>query len=315
MNRLILLIIFIPHFIYGQSKIQHEPERLLNKVLNEKYLSEFAKENKLQRISFFRDSLLSSSIEFDKNGNSIREIGMENDYVRETIRKFDKQDREIETKYFTPKGEYSYGYYYKYENGAHLMYKLEDSLLFRKRTSLKGENISTYSEYDKNGEIVSKNVYVKDNDMKWLLETRFQNDRIYVQYRYEYLDNKKYVTKVQFDRNGTKVTEKRYLDEIKNHNKIEHYTSDDERLFTVDTFDKNDNLIKMELFDENGNITLTEISKYNSKGQLTKQTKVNSERDQKTVYVYEYDKLGKIELVTKEFNGETEYFRYKYEIH
>lgn len=313
MNRLLLLVIFIPYYTYGQSKIQHEPERILNGILNEKNLAEFAKENELRKIAFFRDTILSSSIEFDKNGNSIREIGMENDYVRETLRKFDNQDREIETKYFKPKGEYSYGYYYKYENCAQLMYKIEDSLLFRKWTSLKGENISTYSEYDKNGKIILKNVYVKDHNMKWLLETRFQDDKIYVQYRYEYLGNKKYVTKVQFDKNGTKVSEKRHLDEIKTDKGLEHYNEDDERIFRIDHFDKKGNLIKMKLLDEKGNPTLIEKSNYNSKGQLTELIKEDLSRNQKTVYTYKYDKFERIELVKKEFDGKTEIFRYDYE--
>lgn len=312
MKRLLLLIIFIPFFINGQSKIQHEPERIFNELLNKKNLTEFAKENELKIIKFLRDTILSSSIEFDKNGNSTIEIGMENDYVRKTKYKFDNQDRKIETKYFKPNGEFSYGYYYMYEDGAQLMFKIEDSLLFRKQTSLKNENISTYSEYDENGKIIIKNVYVKDNDMKWLLETRFQNEKIYAQYYYEYLGNKKYVTKVQFDINGTKVSEKRYLDEIKIHNGLEYYTEDDEKLFRVDKFDKNGNLIEMKLLDEKGRTSQLEKFNYGLSGQLLEKIESDLNSNKKIVYTYEYDKFKRIKLVKKNYNGKLEIFKYQY---
>jgi len=233
--------------------------------------------------------------------------------VRESSYKWNEQNRMVETKKYSPDGTFRYGYYYRYEKGAQLMYKIKDSLLFRKETFLKGENISTYSEYDSMGKIILKNVYVKDSEMNWLLETRFQDDRIYVQYRYEYLDNKKYVTKVQFDKNGTKVNEKRYLDEVKIGNKLEHYTSNEERLFRVDSFDNKDNILKMELYDKKGNPTRTETSEYNSKGQLIKLIKEDFRRDKKTIYTYKYDKSDRVELVKKEFNEEKEIFRYEYE--
>ncbi len=313
MSRLLLLILFIPYYINGQIKIQHEPESIFNELLNKKNITEFAKENKLREIKFLRDTILSSSIEFDKNGNSIRKIGMENDYVRETKNKFDNQDREIETNYFKPNGEFSYGYYYKYENGAQLMYKIEDSLLFRKETFLKSENISTYSEYDENGKIILKDIYVKDQNMKWLLETRFQDEKIYIEYRYEYLGNKTYVTKVQFDNNGTKVSEKRHLDEIKTANGLEHFTDEEERLFRIDLFNKNGDLIEKKLLDEKGNPTLIETYIYNSKGQLTELIKKYLSRNQKIVYTYKYDKFERIELVKKEFGEKTEVFKYLYD--
>jgi len=248
----------------------------------------------------------------DTNGNFITTIGMENSAVRKSTYNWDDQNRMVDKKHYSTDGTFRYGYYYKYKDGAQLMYKIEDSLLFRKRTSIENENISTYSEYDKNGKIILKNVYVKDNDMKWLLETRFQNDKIYVQYHYEYLDDKKYVTKVQFDKNGTKVSEKRYLDEVKIKNGLEHYTEDDERLFRIDSFDINGNLIEMKLLDEDGNQTRIETYTYNSKGQLTKLVKENLSREQKIVYSYKYDKTDKIELVKKDFNGNSEIFRYEY---
>lgn len=313
MNRLLIISFFISQITFGQGRIQHEPERIFNKLIVGQATTEFAKEKKLKKIIFYRDTVLSSSVEFDKNGNYITTIGLENNAVRKSTYKWDEQNRMVENKNYSLDGSFRYGYYYRYENGAQLMYKIEDSLLFRKEIFLKGENISSYSEYDSTGKIILKNVYVKDKDMNWLLETRFQDDRISVQYRYEYLGNKKYVTKVQFDKNGTKISEKRHLDEIKTDNKLEHYTEDDERLFRIDIFDKNDNLINMELLDNDGNTTRTETSEYNSNEQLIKLINVDLRRDQKTTYTYKYDKLDRIELVKKEFNGETEIFRYEYE--
>lgn len=298
MYRLLIISIFLSQVAFAQSKIQHEPERIYNKLIDGQATTEYAKGKRLKKVNFYRDTVLSSSIEFDRNGNFITTVGKENDAVRKSTYRWDEQNRMVEKKHFSTDGSFRYGYYYKYEDGAQLMYKIQDSLLFRKRTSIKDENISTYSEYDENGKIILKNIYVKDDDMKWLLETRFQNDRIYVQYRFEYLGNKKYVTKVQFDKNGTKISEKRYLDEIESDNRLEHYT-DDERLFRIDSFDNKGNLIEMKLLDNDGNPTRIETSNYNLEGQLKKLIKENLSREQKTVYTYEYDNSDRIELVKK----------------
>jgi hypothetical protein len=314
MNRLLIILILISQVAFAQSKIQHEPERIFNKLIIGQATTEFAKEKNLKKVTFYRDSVLSSSIEFDRNGNCITTIGMENKAVQKTTYTWNEQNQIVEKRHYSPDSSFRYGYYYRYENGAQLMYKIEDSLLFRKETFLKGENISTYSEYDSEGKVILKNVYVKDENMKWLLETRFQDDRIYVQYRYEYLDNKKYVTKVQFDKNGTKVSEKRHLDEIKTDNGLEHYTEEDERLFRIDSFDANDILLEMKLLDKDGNPTRKETSEYNSKGHLIKLIKEDFRIDKKTIYSYKYDKSYRVELVKKEFNGKTEIFRYVYEV-
>jgi hypothetical protein len=312
MNRILIFILFASQIAFGQSKILHEPERLFNKLNLDKSTTEFIKEHKIEKITFLRDNLLSSSIEFDRNGNSVCEIGMENNAVRKSLRKYNKQNREIETKYFSTDGSFRYGYYYEYKNGAQLMYKIGDSLLFRKRTSLKDENISTYSEYDKNGKIILKNVYVKDKDMNWLLETRFRNDKITVQYHFEYLNGKKYVTQVNFDEKGTKTGEIRRLREIKTKNKIEHYAINKERIFKIENFNKNGSLVKMELFDNDNKLYRLEINNYNSKGQLTKVIKENLQRVIKTEYIYNYDNQNRIERIDKITNGIKEIFRYKY---
>ena len=239
---------------------------------------------------------------------------MENNAVRKSLRKYDNQNREIETKYFNSDNSFRYGYYYKFEDGFRVMYKLKDSLLFRKSGIIKPENIRIYSEYDEDGNLILKNIYTHDSEMKYLLETRFQNNRLYVQYRYEYLDNKKYVTKIQYDGNGTKVSEKRHLDEQEypTENKLNHYRDENESIFRVDSFDKNENLVKMELFDNDNKLYRLEINNYNSKGQLIKVIKENLKRNLKTEYTYFYNKQNQIETIEKETNGNKEIFRYEY---
>lgn len=301
-------------FTFGQRQIQHEPERIFNSLNKGIATTEYAKEKKLQKITFYRDTILSSSIEFDENGNFVRTVGMENNSVRHSTYKWDEQNRMIEKKHFSPDGTFRYGYYYRYENGFKLMFKLKDSLLFEKDTFLKGENISINSRYDSIGKVITKSVSVKDDEMKWLLETRFQDNQIYVQYRYEYIDNKKYVTKIQFDDNGTKYSENRHLDEVKLEGKLEHYT-DDGWLFRVDSFDENDNLIKMELFEEDGQMTRKECSKYDSSGKLIKQTKNFFKRDYKIVYTFKYDQMNRIRKVIKKLDGNKDIFRYTYEVY
>ncbi|NCQ12252.1 MAG: hypothetical protein GW809_08975 [Bacteroidetes bacterium] len=314
MNKILIFILFASQIVFGQSKIQHEPERLFNKLDLGKSTAEFIKENKIEKISFLRDTILSSSIEFDRNGNSVCEIGMENNAVRKSLRKYDKQNREIETKYFNSDDSFRYGYYYKYDDGFQIMFKLKDSLLFRKSGIIKPENIRIYSEYDEDGNLLLKNIYTHDDDMNYLLETRFQNNRLYVQYRYEYLDNKKYVTKIQYDENGTKVSENRHLDEeeIVSKNKLYHYRDEDESIFRIDSLDKNKNLVKMEIFDNDNKLYRQEINNYNSKGQLTKVIEQNFARDIKTEYIYNYDKQNRIERIDKTTNGIKEIFRYEF---
>ncbi|WP_421808768.1 hypothetical protein [Flagellimonas sp.] len=314
MYKLSIISLFSMQFTFGQSQIQHEPERIFNSLKKGIATTEYAKEKKLKKITFYRDTTLSSLMEFDENGNFIRTVEMENNYVRHSTYKWDEQNRMIEKKHFSPDGTFSYGYYYLYENGANLMFKLKDSVLFEKNTFLKGENISIYSRYDSIGKVTTKSVSVKDDDMKWLMETRFQDNQIYLQYRYEYIDNKKYITKIQFDNNGTKFSENRHLDEVKLKGKLEHYT-DDGWLFRVDNFDENDNLIKMELFEEDGQMTRKECSKYDSNGKLVKQTKNFLKRDYKIVYTFKYDEMNRIRKVIKKLDGNKEIFRYAYDVY
>ena len=317
MNRILIFILFASQIAFGQSKIQHEPERIFNKLELGKSTSDFIKEHKIEKITFLRDTALSSSIEFDRNGNPIVEIGMENDYIRKSMRKYDDANREIEVQYFNPEGTFDYGYYYKYTDGFKIMYKLKDSLLFRKSGIIKPENIRIYSEYDENGNLLLKNIYTHDDDNKYLLETRIQNNRLYVQYRYEYLDNKKYVTKIQYDDNGTKISEKRHLDkeEFPDEKKLNHFRDEDESIFRIDTFDKNKNIIKMEIFDNDNQLYRFEINTYNSKGQLIKVVEENLKRDSKIEYIYNYDNQNRIETIDKSTDGIKEIFRYDYKLY
>jgi hypothetical protein len=313
MKIFLTFLLFATQVVYGQSKIQHEPEKLFYQLDLGMSISEYVKNHCIKKILFLRDTALSSVNEFDENGNTIIQIGMENDHVRKSTHRFDDKNRKTQTKYFNSDGSFRYGYYYKFEDGIREMYKLEDSLLFRKSAYIIPENIRIYSEYNDDGTLKLKNIYVYDSTEKPLLETRFLANVISVQYRYEYLGDKKYVSKIQFDRNGTKVSEKRHLDEIKKDNKVERYPEDDERLFRIDSFDINDNLIKMELLDEDGKITRIETLEYNSNEQITTKVEVDLRRDKKISYTYQYDKFGKIELIIKKSNTESEYFRYKYE--
>ena len=305
-----LLIFFITNFVTSQSTIQHGPERLFNQIIGMP-TTEYAKKNNLKKIIFLRDTTLSSSIEFDESGNFIETVGMENNYVRRSTYKWDDQNRMIETKKFNPDNSFRYGYYYKYKDGAQLMFKLEDSLLFRKEIFLKKENIRVYSEYNPDGSIRVKNVYVKDDDNNYLLESRFQRNRLYVQYRYEYIDNKKYVTKIQYDDNGTKTSEKRHLDEIEMEDKIEHYT-DDERIFRIDNFDKNGNLLTMKLVDENMKPTRVETSIYDDEGKIVSKEEKYYLKNNTRKYIFKYDDLGRPDYILKSTNGSDEIFRYKY---
>jgi len=313
MKRILLFIFLVSQIINGQSKIQHEPEKLFVDLFPGESLSKFIKENKIEKIAFLRDTVLSSSIEFDSNGNRIVETGMENNIIRKTLRKYDTLNREIETKHHSTDGSFNYGYYYKFRDGSKITYKLKDSLLFRKSAFIEPENIKLFSEFNEDGDLRKKNIYTFDNDMNYLLESRFQNDRLYVQYRYEYIDHKKYITKIQYDQNGTKMTEKRHLDEenFPGEDKLVYYTEDEETIFRIDKFDEKDNLIKMEIFTDN-HLTRTKTNSYSHQGRLEKIVEENFQREEKIEYIFLYNELDQLKAVTKTTNGIAEIFHYNY---
>lgn len=317
MKRILIILLFASHIVYGQSKIQHEPERLFNKLDLGMSLNDYIKKHNIKNIRFFRDTILSSSHEFDKKGNTIIQIGMENDRVRKTTYKYDNDNRQIEAKYYNPDESFRNGYYYKFKDGVKEMYKIEDSLLFRKTAYIQPENFRIYSEYNEDGSLKLKNFYVLNDEEKYLLETRFYGNIINVQYRWEYFDHKKYVTKIQYDQNGTKISEKRRLTEekIPNENKLNYYRESDDSLFRIDYFDDDGNLIKMEIYEINGELFRTETNEFNSNGQLFKVTNENFNRIEKIEYEYLYDKSNRITRILKTTNGITEEFKYHYITH
>lgn len=110
---LIILLVFCFNFSNGQN-IQHEPEKLLRYSLVYENMPSFATENNIMKVICFRDTLISSSITFDRKGNVTETVGNENNSVQKTEIKFDSLNREIETKHYKPDGTFSYGYYYEY---------------------------------------------------------------------------------------------------------------------------------------------------------------------------------------------------------
>lgn len=314
MNKLLIIFLLFPLASFGQRNIQHEPQRVFHKLLKIN-LGEFNKNHDLKKVVFRRDTIFSSSYELDENGNILRSIGSENEFIKEAIYKYDSLNRTIESKHYKPDNTFSYGYYYKYVNGTQLKYKLIDSILLSKSTFLKGENISIYSKYNEKGENTSKNISVYDDNRNILHELRFHGRKLHMEYRYEYLGNEKYVTSIYFDKKGVKVKEERILDKINipEKNISKHHTKEGDYFFRTDSFDTKGNLIKMVLIDKSGNPYKIESSYYNSAGQLIKDVEKDYEKDRNVIYNYEYDESGKVITVVKESGKIEEIFRYEYE--
>lgn len=301
--------------MFTQIERQHEPEKIFKELIGRNNLSKYVKEKKIKKICFYRDTILSSSKEFDKNGNLIIDIGMENSIIRKSIYKWNKENKLIEKKHFSTDGSFNNGYFYKYKDGAQLIYKIKDSLLFRKKLNVKDENISIYSEYNKNGKIIYKDIIVKDKDNNTLLESNFSNNRLSIQYLYQYINNKIYVTKVEFNKIGEKVFEKRKLYKVKTKNELKYFTADTERLFRIDSFDNKKRLLEMKLLDKENNqnkISYFEKYYYNKKGQLKKLLKNYLNKNYTIVYFYKYDKFCRLKKVIKKVNNKTKIFKYKY---
>jgi len=311
--KLSLILVLISFASYSQSNIQHEPERIFEKLVEKRTKKEFISNYGIKKVSFYRDTILSSSIEYDREGNLFETIGMENKSVRKTVYKWDDKNRLIEKKHFNSDGSFRYGYYYLYRNGSKFEYEIKDSLLFEKTSFLKEEKVDTYIRFDKDGTVSSKFITIYDNEMRYLMTSRYNKDNIYAQHRYEYLNNKKFITRIKFDSNGTKINEKRYLTEIRTENGLEHYAGDTEHLFRVDTYNENGDMSEMIILDKLGDTNNIHSYYYDSKGRLSELIKENFMRDTKTVYTYHYDLEGKIELVIKDYNGVIEVFRYRYD--
>jgi len=281
--------------------IQHEPERIYSVNLPEDYSKADIQKLGIKEIHFLRDSMLSSSIEYDNLGNRVKNVGMENNSVRMTLIKYDSLGREAERKHFDTSGLYDHGYYFVYKNEVKKMYKINDSLLLQESSINKDKTIETVTRYNDNGEISFEHITHFDADRDFLYESRFNGSRKYVDYKYERLGNKKFISKIQYDKKGDVSSEYRYLDEesIPSENKVLHYTEDEQYVFRVDSLDSNGKLIKMTLMNEDGIISRIEESQYNSTGRFIRVSKKDLIREIKINYTYQYDSNGRLAQVVK----------------
>ncbi|MDA9312983.1 hypothetical protein N9Q47_05260 [Vicingaceae bacterium] len=275
----------------GQSLIQHEPERIYSSTLPEDYSKVDIQKQGIKEIIFFRDSTLSSSIEYDQLGNRIKSFGMENNSVRMTLTKYDSLNREIERKHFDTAGLYNHGYYFLYTNGIKGMYKINDSLLLQENSFNEDKTIEIATRYNDNGDISFEHITHYDNKGNFIYESRFNGNRKNVDYKYEWDGNKKFITKIQYDKKGDVSEEYRYLDEevFPNENKVSHYTTDEQYIFRVDSLDSKERLVKMILMNEESIISRIEENNYNSNGQFINISKRDLIREKQVDYSYEYD--------------------------
>lgn len=308
-------LFFVSYIICGQSKIQHEPEKLFRGLYLENNLSDFIKKHQIQKVLFLRDTILSSSEEFDKNGNSIVHIGLENDFVAKTLNKYDDKNNLIEIKHYNADDSFRYGYYYGFKEGVKQMYKIEDSLLFRRSIHFLPENIKIFSEYNSDGSLKLKNIYVFDDENKYLLETRYNGNIINVQFLFEYIDNKKYTTKIQYDKEGVKFSENRYLDEeiLPNDKKI-YYYNEKGKLIRINYYDDENRIVKIEFYNYNGHLYQIEKREFTN-NQIKNIIKEHFDKQETIKYIYFYDENNLLKTVKKISNDILETFTYKYILH
>lgn len=318
MTKYITLILFYSQLCFGQSFIQYEPEREFYSTIHRSSNSfgtpttEFAAKHGIKSIAFLRDTVISSVISFDKSGNYLSEIGFENKMVKESVYKWDSKNQITEQRHFKPDGTFYYGYYYSYINGVENKFDIEDSTLVSRNIFLQDENIEIYSTYKETGEIAGKSIVVRDKDLNYLMETRFQNERLYVQYLWDYIEDSVFVSKIQYDQNGSKYYEKKHLDEINNENTILHYT-DEGRLFRKDSLINTNQILYFEIYRENGELSRKVEYSYNKTGGITSRIETNYENNSIKKYTVEYDELDRPIKIEKDHNGIIEEFNYVYE--
>ena len=311
-NVLLIILLVLSNYMFSQD-IQHEPERQFVRHLNSNNkIHRYIKEHKIKKIEFYRDQVLSSSLEFNQNGNTTKETKTENKSIGETYNKYNKHNKLIETKHFTPEGMFNYGSYYIYKKDTTFIYNIKDSLLSVKNISLEKGSKSLSTVY--NGtEIIRKTLWKIENPYRKPIES-WSNNGLYKtnDHIYEKVDNSVYITNIEYDSLGIEVARSKSL--LKKHipskNSVEYYYFGDNTPSSIEFFDDKKNRIKVIEYNYKGKEKNQQLFKYHKNNLVKFNQKVNSQNNQISTYKYKFDKNGFLKRVIKKANNKKEIFNY-----
>ncbi|WP_336129344.1 hypothetical protein [Mesoflavibacter sp. CH_XMU1422-2] len=311
MKKYLILLILISNFCFGQSESRQNFVITLNvpdyERNNNESFKKIATENKIKRIKFYEEKELVTDLIFDKEGNIIEATDKSNKVISKTKFEFDKQNRLTKISFFTPNGDFKYGYEYKFDGPYKTEFEIGDTIPKRRTIELKDENITINSDYNEKKEWELSSVTFLNKDKSYDRELRYNDNGLYSEFKYYYNPKlKKGGTREIKYFKGIKLSEEEYsaykTDE--KGNRIENFNPNNLETISTRKYNENNQVLETKYY------TKSEYFEYGANGLV--KTKTIEDRNGTTVLNFFYDNSlpKKIEKV----NGDNKLtFKYEYE--
>jgi len=178
------------NFCFAQSEARKNFVITLNVPDNQRNsnnaFKDLAKNNNLKKLTCYQENEITTELYFDKSGNVIKNIDTSNKVIGSSEFEYDKKDRLIKISYYEPNGKFNYGYKYVFSEPYRTEYELNDTIPKKRKIHLKEENITIYSDYDKENGWELSNVIFINKDGKYERELRYNKDGVYSEFKYYY---------------------------------------------------------------------------------------------------------------------------------
>lgn len=311
MKKYLILLILISNFCFGQSESRQNFVITLNvpdyERNNNESFKKIATENKIKRIKFYEEKELVTDLIFDKEGNIIEATDKSNKVISKTKFEFDKQNRLTKISFFTPNGDFKYGYEYKFDGLYKTEFEIGDTIPKRRTIELRDENITINSDYNEKKEWELSSVTFLNKDKSYDRELRYNDNGLYSEFKYYYNPKLKIggTREIKYFK-GIKLSEKEYsaykADE--KGNRIENFNPNNLETISTRKYNENNQVLETKYY------TKSEYFEYGANGLV--KTKTIEDRNGTTVLNFFYDNSlpKKIEKV----NGDNKLtFKYEYE--
>lgn len=314
MKKYLILLILISNFCFGQSESRQNFVITLNVPDYERNSNEsfkkIATENKIKRIKFYEEKELVTDLIFDQEGNVIEATDKSNKVISKTRFEFDTQNRLTKISFFTPNGDFKYGYEYKFNGPYKTEFEIGDTIPKRRTIELKDENITINSDYNEKKEWELSSVTFQNKDKSYDRELRYNNDGLYSEFKYYYNPKLKIggTREIKYFK-GIKLSEEEnsaYKTDEKG-NRIENYNPNNLETISTRKYNENNQVLETKYYSK------SEYFEYGENGLI--KTKKIEDRNGTTVLNFFYDNSlpNKIEKVNAEkkltFKYEYEYFK------
>ena len=324
MNKVLIILFFAFNYTFGQS-YQHEPRKLFVITLNvpqntrntNDAYTEFALKNNLKQLLCLRDGQISSEINFDKKGYVISKIENDNTIVNKSEFQYDNNGRIIKISYYSPNGDFKYGYEYDYQKDTKLTYENPGKTLKTKVKFNENKSQKTSTDFGPNQEIVSRKIEIFDENRELKLKQEFSKNKLNREFVYYSKDGEKFEDEILYLENGKKIIETTKMKDYDVRdvygNTITNYFGD----FKVSEhkFNKANRLISSDFYSKKKGHWKTEINEYNNETILILNTQNYPLTNQIKSYQFIYDSNGYLKQVIKTKDSEKHIFEYKYKFY